>query len=136
MIVYPDDFAPNANQKVFYTESSSIWIYKNIIYIFSHPNIVHTLEHAQASNAILDKIIPSLSYPMMCDVRHAKPLPKSVRNYYASADGTRHCTKFAFLVASSFSRVVANFFIGFSSVEYPIKMFDNITTATDWCLNK
>ena len=131
---YPLDFNPG-NEKTDFTPSSSLWINDDIIFIFSHSDIIHTLEHAKLSNEILDKIIPDKSYPMICDVREAKPLSKDVRNYYASEEGTRHCTKFAFIVSSSFSRVVANFFISFSTLKYPLKMFDNPEEAIKWCKN-
>jgi hypothetical protein len=72
---------------------------------------------------------------MICDVRNAKPIIKDVRNYYSSEKGQRHCTKFAFIVSSSFSKVVANFFVRLSSSNYPIKMFDNPKEAIEWCKN-
>jgi hypothetical protein len=134
-IKYPEDFNPG-NVKIDFTPSSSVWINDEIIFIFSHPDINHTLEHAKISNKILDVKIPDISYPMICDVRDAKPLSKEVRNYYASKEGTKHCTKFAFIVSSSFSRVVANFFIGFATLKYPIKMFENPKEAIQWCKNK
>ena len=129
---YPQDFTPGHGD-LHFTPSSTIWIENEIIFIYSHPNILHSIEDAKTSNKILDEYIPSKSFPMICDVRDAKPLSKAVRNYYASAEGTRHCTKFAFIVASSFSKVVANFFIGFSNIDYPIKMFDDVQKAIDWC---
>jgi hypothetical protein len=129
---YPNDFNPD-NSKTNLTPSSSIWINDDIIFIFSHPNMKHTLEHAKYSNNILDELIPDKSLPMICDVRIAGPLSKEVRNYYASEQGTRNCTKFAFIVSSSFSRVVANFFIGFSSLNYPVKMFERPEDAIEWC---
>ena len=59
-IKYPKDFNPD-NLKIDYTPSSSLWINDDIIFIFSHPDIKHTLEHAKISNEILDEIIPDKS---------------------------------------------------------------------------
>ena len=129
---YPEDFSPGV-VKTFFGSSSTVWIADGIIYIYSHPNKFHSLEDAMEASDYIEAELGAKKLPMICDVRLARPIPKSVRDYYSSDQGTRNCNKFAFVVASKFSKVLANFFIGFTQRRYPIQMFDSTSKAIAWC---
>lgn len=129
---YPEDFNPGVSE-TFSGGSSTVWIADEIIYIYSHPEKFHSLEDAMEASDYIESVLGKKKLPMICDVRIARPIPKNVRDYYSSDAGTRNCNKFAFVVASKFSRVLANFFIGFTQRSYPIQMFDSTRKAIDWC---
>ena len=135
----PKDFRPITNVKIHKLDSSMVWSENNIFFIYSMSNVDHTLEHAKRqtdffkSNYLSDTI---KKRPMICDVRTSKPIKKDVRDYYASETVNEYTEKFAFLVDSPLSMVIANFAIGFQKLETPLKMFRKKEDAILWCSDK
>ncbi len=135
----PADFRPDTNVEIHKMDTSIVWSENNIFFIYAMPNADHTLEHAKRqtdffkSNYLSDTI---RKRPMICDVRTAKPIKKDVRDYYASETVGEYTEKFAFLVDSPVSMVIANFAIGFKKMETPLKMFRKKEDAILWCNEK
>jgi hypothetical protein len=133
--ILPKDFRPSTGIKAHRLDSSIVWMENGIFFIFSLPNIDHTLEHSKIqTNFFLETYVDGDSkLPMICDVRIAKPIKKDVRDYYSSPEGSANIDKFAFLVDSPVSRVIANFFINIRVMPLQMKMFNSVGDAVDWC---
>lgn len=131
-MTFPDDFHPRGSE-IFRRESSTVWLEDGIVFIYAHPNCSHSLSDAKAHNQHIEDLLCGKRVPMICDVRQARPMDKKVRKYYETDEGTRNCSKFAYIVGSPVSRVIANFFIGFSKITYPMQMFTSVRLATEWC---
>ncbi|HAE31878.1 MAG TPA: hypothetical protein DCF89_12245 [Flavobacteriales bacterium] len=132
----PADFRPDSNVEIHKMDSSFVWSEDNIFFIHSMPDIDHTLEHAKRQfefyrNTYLSEIRPKL--PMICDVRIARPIKKEVRDFYSSKFVGGHTTRFAFLVDSPVSMVIANFFISVQKLSVPVRMFTKPNDAIIWC---
>jgi len=133
--ILPEDFRPSAGIKTHRLDSTIVWMDNNIFFIFSLPDIDHTLEHAKVQTKFFREtyLNGALKLPMICDVRSARPIKKDVRDYYSSAEGTTNTERFAFLVESPVSRVIANFFINIRVIPLKMKMFSSLNDAINWC---
>ena len=132
----PQDFRPKNDTQIHKMDSAYVWCEDGIFFIHSMPDIDHTLEHAKRQfefyrNTCLSEIVPRL--PMICDVRIARPIKKEVRDFYSSKFVGNHTTKFAFLVDSPVSMVIANFFISVQRLSVPVRMFTKPNDAIIWC---
>ena len=134
----PSDFHPAKELKTFETDSTLFWFDENIQYVFCKPGIIHTLEHANEQvieQAKHTKQIGVKQVSIICDVRQGIPLEKSVRDFYSSPERQETTLKFAFIVQSALSKVMANFFINLRKMDVPIQMFTDIKEAKKWCNN-
>ena len=134
----PQDFRPQGNVELHQLQSSIVWFEDSIFYIYSLPDVDHTLELAIAQTNLFkgQYAQDDNKYSMICDGREARPIRKDVREYYTSPDSTSMITKFAFLIDSPFSKVVANFFITMKKSPIDIKMFNSVQESVAWCTLK
>lgn len=134
----PKDFRPKENVELHLLDSSIAWYEDGIFYIFSLPDIDHTLEHAIFQTNLFKEQYAqgNNKHSMICDVRECRPIKRDVREYYSSSESTDIITKFAFLIDSPFSRVVANFFITMQKFPIELKMFNSVKEAEAWCRKK
>ena len=133
--ILPKDFRPSTGVKTHSLDSSIVWMENDIFFIFSLPDIDHTLEHAKFQTKFFREtyLDGDSKLPMICDVRSARPIKKDVRDYYSSSEGTTNTDRFAFLVDSPVSRVIANFFINIRVMPLKMKMFSSLNDAINWC---
>jgi hypothetical protein len=93
----------------------------------------YSVEHAKEHIATYGKLGAGAALPVLVDIRGMTKLPpREVRQYYASARGTRHTAAAAVLVESDLSRVMANFFFRFHNPSHPIKLFTDEDEALAW----
>lgn len=135
MMKLPNDFCPTSDAKVFETKSTLFWFIDGLQYVYCKPNELHTLEHAKKQIEQLLIYSKEMNQPIksiLCDTRSGTPLSKEVRDFYSSEQSQSHTKKFAFIVDSALSRVMANFFINLRKMSIPIKMFTDIGEAKKW----
>ena len=68
--------------------------------------------------------------PVLVDMRQLAKAERAAREHFTSADA--QATAVALLVASSVSKVVANFIIGMRRMPVPTRMFTDEAAAVDW----
>lgn len=133
---FPLDFKPPPNQtEVIDLDSTVNWVFDGVLYIYTKPEIEHTLNNAIEQQKEIVKLVKGKKIPMITDIRMASPLDIETRDYYATAEGTKNATAFAFFVSSTFSMVLANIFIKLQKLHVPTKMFTKKEEALKW-LNK
>jgi hypothetical protein len=68
--------------------------------------------------------------PVLVDMRHLAKADRPAREHFSSPEA--EATAVALLVASSVSKVVANFVIGFQRMPVPTRMFTDEAAAVSW----
>jgi hypothetical protein len=133
-MVFPTDFRPDNNKVVHELSGSYMWIEEGVVYIYPKAGIGHNISRAKEQTSIFqEKIVEQdKQYALICDIRHSDPIGKECRDYYVSDTATRNVSSFSFLVDSKFSMVMANFFIGLSSLKIQVKMFTSSASAISW----
>ena len=129
---FPDDFKPLQGVETFSTESSVNWLHEEILFIYAKSDIEHDIDQAKKGKELIRQILNDKDVPMICDVRTSIPLNKEVRDFYGTDEGLKNCKSFTFIVDTAFSRVVANFFMGFKKLPIPIRMFSSVKEAIEW----
>lgn len=132
------EFEPPEKTEVHDLETTICWIHDGIFWVKTKKNNEHKIEHAKEQIEILQFFTRNNNVqkiPIICDVREGSPLKKDVRDFYSSSQVAQTTKKFAFIVESSVSRVIANFFINKRKLPIPIKMFTDVKLALEWSKN-
>ena len=129
----PEDFVPgDENIEVIELPTTINWIEDGILFFHTKPDLDHTLDLAKEHQEVIGKLSKGERTPILADARQARPLDVETRKYYATAEGTKYAIAFAFLVKSSFSKVLANIFIKLQKLHVPTKMFTSKEEAVKW----
>ena len=72
-------------------------------------------------------------YPLIVDLRELKSITKEARKYFAMKNRETKVIAIAMVVESSFSRMVANFYLGINKPNVPVKLFNEDWKAEEWC---
>ncbi|MCX6175173.1 MAG: STAS/SEC14 domain-containing protein [Ignavibacteriales bacterium] len=91
-----------------------------------------TLNKAKEALEAAKKYTGSKKFPLLVDVRQQKSISREARHFYSSKEVTDNVTALAFLVESTTSKVLANFFLGLNKPPYPTKLFTNEDEAIEW----
>lgn len=114
--------------------SSYMWTEDDLVYIYPKTGVTHNVTSAKEQTRLFQEqmVKNDRQYALICDIRHSDPIDKECRDYYVSDAATRNVGSFSFLVDSKFSMVMANFFIGLSSLKIKVKMFTSSSRAISW----
>jgi len=135
---YPNDFMPDVGVEVHDLYGSYMWTKAHVVYILPKPGIEHTVALAKEQiKQFQAKVVENdKQYALICDIRQSDPIDKECRNYYLSDKATKNVVSFSFLVDSQFSMVMANFFIGLTTLKVKVKMFSSAPKAVNWSKNQ
>lgn len=92
------------------------------------PSLI-TLELANAIVAAFDRVSGGLPVRFLLDTEDTRGMDRDARTRLRQATNV---LALALIVKSSFSRVLANFFIGFNKPAYPIQLFNTEAEAVAW----
>ena len=136
-ISFPADFKPNNGAVVHELLGSSIWAEGDVVYIYPKPGIEHDISIAKEQTIVFQQEIveQDKQYALICDIRHTNPIDKECRDYYSADGAAQNVSSFSFLVDSKFSMVMANFFIGLTTLKVKVKMFTSTSQAVSWSKN-
>ncbi|HSZ25769.1 MAG TPA: hypothetical protein VK766_08635 [Cytophagaceae bacterium] len=111
------------------------WVYIEIrghyIYVRYKPN---TLLDLDAAKKILQDAVDFSGdkiYPALTDIREMPAHSKEVRDYFA-IEGSETTFANAIIVSSSFSRILANFFLTLNKPKIPTRIFSDSAKAAKW----
>ena len=134
---YPADFKPGRSVVVHDLLGSSMWAEGEVVYIYPKPGIQHDIHIAKEQTKVFQQKIveKGKQYALICDIRHTNPIDKQCRDYYSSDGPAQNVSAFSFLVDSKFSMVMANFFLGLTTLKVKVKMFTSTSQALSWSKN-
>jgi hypothetical protein len=81
---------------------------------------------------IVKKLAKGKPYVILIELAANMPVSKEAIDYYTSEEVAKYCRGLAFIVNSTFSKLIANFFLGLNKPPFPVKMFTNEADAIQW----
>lgn len=134
---FPKDFRPKNGVEVHELWCSYMWSEGHLVFIYPKPEIEHNVDAARKQTSLFhEKIVDKgKQYALICDTRNTNPIDKKCRDYYSSDIAAQNVSAFSFLVDSKFSMVIANFFLGLTTLKVKIKMFTSTSQAVSWSKN-
>ena len=91
-----------------------------------------TIEKAREALDAFKIISEGKKNPLLADIRQQKSISREARMFYSGKEFTDKVTALAFVVESTISKVLANFFLGLNKPPYPTRLFTNEDEATEW----
>jgi len=133
-MAFPTDFSPDETMLVYELSSSSMWHKEGVVYICPKEGIAHATREAKEQISVFQEKIAEndKQYALICDIRRTNPIDKECRDYYNSQEASQNVRSFAFLVESRYSMVMANFFIGLSTLKVKARLFSSTPEAVLW----
>lgn len=114
---------------------STVWIGEDgVVRVQMDAGSVHDLDSAKANIALVREIAGASKVPVLVDIGRIEGVTRAARTYYASGHATAVIAASALLVDSPISRVLGNFFVGFSKPSCPTRLFTDKTEALGWLL--
>jgi hypothetical protein len=104
----------------------------NIVLLEEKPDAQIEIEDAKNTVNVIGKIHASGNWAVLVDIRKMKSLTKEARDYYGNNSIMRESSGCALLTESFFSKMLGNFFIGFSKPEFPARIFNSREEAILW----
>ncbi len=115
------------------TRTAKIFILNhNIVLNEEQPFTYSTLDDAIKTAEAINKIRSAGAWGIIVDIRNNKGISKDARDYYALEKTFPERIGIALLVDSYFSKVLANFFMGFSKPLIPTCLFNSREEAVEW----
>jgi hypothetical protein len=115
------------------TRTGTIWLDADgILRVIALPGVEDTLEDARQNIVICTKLVAGKRRPILIDLRALKAQSREVRAYYTGPEAMNLNLAIAILVDSPMSRVIGNFFLGFSKTDWPTKLFKSEVEALAW----
>jgi hypothetical protein len=104
----------------------------NIVLNEEQPSSFTTLDDAIHTAECVNQIRQVGSWGIIVDIRKNKGISKEARDYYALEKTFPERIGIALLIESHFSKILANFFLGFSKPMIPTKLFTSKEEAFIW----
>jgi hypothetical protein len=119
--------------KIFETRCAFVsLVADNIVLLEEKPNAMIELADAVETSAEVNKLHGDGKWGLLVDIRNMKSVTKEARDYYGHEDTAPFCCACALLVNSYFSTLIANFFISFTKLSKPTKLFSSKEEAIEW----
>ncbi len=97
-----------------------------------HAEII--LEDAKLNSEAVNSFENVESYPLLIDTTEIKSITKEARDYFSMKGRTSKVVAFAIIIKSPLSKIIANFFMGLNKPRVPLKIFNDIDKAEEWCI--
>jgi hypothetical protein len=104
----------------------------NIIHATSLPGSVQTLAEAQENMQAVEQLAQGRPCALLVDLRQIRSQDREAREYYTRPENAKALRAVAVLIDSPMSRVIGNFFIGFSKPVVPTRLFRSEAEAIEW----
>jgi len=117
------------------TRCSKAWLIENnIIFVECKANAEIQLEDAKEDMELSEKLVAEVNYfATIIDTANIKSISKQARDWYSQAqnDNPRNVSV-ALIVNSFYTRIIANFFLGFKNSRTEMKIFNEKDDAIVW----
>ena len=117
------------------TRCSKAWLIENnIIFVECKANAEIQLEDAKEDMELSEKLVAEVNYfATIIDTANIKSISKQARDWYSQAqnDNPRNVSV-ALIVNSFYTRIIANFFLGFKNSRTEMKIFNEQSNAIEW----
>lgn len=109
-----------------------VWLEDGVVSLLHKDVDVLTLSMAKQAVAARKLLMNGREYPIMIDLTKAKVISRDARAYFATKESAEGIVKGAFIVNSSWTRLLFNFFVLVYKPEPPSRMFYTEVEALAW----
>lgn len=124
-----------SSSKEYQTRCSRAWlIANNIIFVECKSNAEIVLEDAKEDMQLSEKLVADTGpFATIIDTTNIRSISKEARDWYSQIqnDNPRNVSV-ALIVDSIYSRIIANFFLGFKNSRTEMKIFNRKDNAIEW----
>ena len=117
------------------TRCSKAWLIENnIIFVECKSNAEIVLEDAKEDMQLSEKLVANTGrFATIIDTTNIRSISKEARDWYSQIqnDNPRNVSV-ALIVDSIYSRIIANFFLGFKNSRTEMKIFNRKDNAIEW----
>jgi hypothetical protein len=117
------------------TRCSKAWLIENnIIFVECKENAEIHLEDAKEDMELSARLVEDVNYfATIIDTANIKSISKQARDWYSQSqnDNPRNVSV-ALIVNSFYTRIIANFFLGFKNSRTEMKIFNEKDDAIEW----
>ncbi len=117
---------------VFENDFMKIWIEDDILFGYYKLIDLFTLPMAKQVIVARKSLVKGKAYPILVDFTLVKNITKEAQAYFATKESTEGIVKAAFIVNSSLTRVLFNFFLLIYTPGPPARMFTSWEKAIIW----
>ena len=117
------------------TRSSKCWLIGgNVIFVEARLSTEIELEDAKEDMQLTNQLMMGVSrYGTVIDMANIKSISKEARDWYSQVQNDNPSNISVALVVNSFyTRIIANFFLGFKNSRTTMKIFNEKDSAIDW----
>ena len=118
-----------------HTRCSKAWVIgDDIIYVESKKSAEIDLEDAKEDMQLSEVLMADVSrFGTIVDMANIKSISKEARDWYSQVqnDNPRNISV-ALVVSSFYTRIIANFFLGFKNSRTEMKIFNEQSNAIEW----
>jgi hypothetical protein len=121
------------------TRCSKAWLIgDDIIYVECKTNVEIGIEDAKEDMKLSEEMIAGVShFGTIIDTANIKSISKEARDWYSQVQNDNpHNICVALVVNSFYTRIIANFFLGFSNSRTEMKIFNQKDDAIEWLYQK
>lgn len=133
---FPVDFAPSDGTQILTERSVITWLEDDHCKIYALPGIKHEIEDAKKQIDFFVENLSDKEVNIILDLRNALPISLEVRNYYAASEDVIKTRKRAIIINSAFTKIIANFYMGFRKSGFKSKLFTSVEDAENWIRRK
>lgn len=90
------------------------------------------LGYAIENSLIVNELCRGRKHPLLIDLKNLKSITPQARAYFSARDRETDINAFAFLIHSTFQRMVGNIFIQFNNPPIPTRLFTDENAALEW----
>src|SRR5690348_17053181 len=105
---------------------------EGIIRTEAKPGVDIVLGYAIENSLIVNELCRGRKHPLLIDLKNLKSITPQARAYFSARDRETDINAFAFLIHSTFQRMVGNIFIQFNNPPLPTKLFTSEESALQW----
>ena len=117
------------------TRCSKAWLVASeIVFVSCKANAEIELEDAKEDMELSEKLVAEINYfATIIDTANIKSISKQARDWYSQSqnDNPRNVSV-ALIVNSFYTRIIANFFLGFKNSRTEMKIFNEKDEAIKW----
>ena len=131
-----DDFYKSLKEATEHqTRCSKAWLVSNdVIFVECKERAEIELEDAKEDMQLSEKLVAEVNYfATIIDTANIKSISKEARDWYSQSqnDNPRNVSV-ALIVNSFYTRIIANFFLGFKNSRTEMKIFNEKDDAIEW----
>jgi len=131
-----DDFYKSLKEATEYqTRCSKAWLIgNNVIFVDCRANAEIELNDAKEDMELSELLTANVGdFATIIDTTNIKSISKEARDWYSQVqnDNPRNVSV-ALIVSSFYSRIIANFFLGFKNSRTEMKIFNEKDAAVEW----